>query len=190
MTRTSLLFCISILLLTSSPLLAGKVPGEEEAESPPSSLYNPREEFLFGIGTILGGAAGGMGIQADYHFLPRLGVQGGVGSGYYFGSLFLSGRYYFFPSKFSPYAAAGFALWKPYEDTQKNLSHLFDFKKLGIVEENGAMSLNSVRLLPLSVGVQYLSLSGLAGFVEFSYILSLTTIKGIPYGGIGLQWFF
>jgi len=182
----SMLIGLCIVMVLPPPLYAGNVPGEAESNIHPSQLYNPREEYILGIGTILGGSAGGLGIQADYHLLPRFGIQLGVGSGYYFESLFISARHYFLESTISPYMSLGYAAWRGHSDVEKLVPHFSGAKKLGLIDEKES----TIHLLPLAFGVQFVSKNGIAVFTEFTYILSLTTFSGVPYGALGFQWYF
>jgi len=183
------LTCLILILLFSPFADAGRLPGAAESNVSPGSLYNPREEFLLGVGPAIGGLAGGVGIQTDVHILPRFGVQLGVGSALYLESIYLTARHYFWERGLSPYVGLGYASWRT-STPEKIEKHLNPFAKLGLKTKQGVDDPTSVHLLPLIAGVQYISNSGLAAFAEFEYIFSITSTKGLPYGGIGIQWFF
>lgn len=171
---------LSVLIITViSPSLLSQA--EDEVEQ--SGYYNPREEYLLGIGPVIGGISGGVGFDLDYNLNPKIGLQAGVGSGYYFESIFLTSRYYLLLSKLSPFIAMGYALWRANSGIEK-LNNIKSIKNLNL--ENGDFA----HLIPLSIGLQYMSDGGIAAYVTFDYILSPGTTSGIPYGSAGIAWYF
>lgn len=154
---------------------------EDEIEENVS--YNPRDEYLLGIGPVIGGISGGIGFEIDYNISHKMGFQTGVGSGYYFESFFITSRYYLLPTKLSPFASIGYSLWRAYSGIEQ-LNNIQSIKNLNLTQGDFA------HLIPLSVGLHYISESGLAAFISFDYILSPRTTSGIPYGSAGFIWYF
>ena len=172
------LLSILIIIIISSTLFSQA--GDEIEQK---DYYNPRDEYLLGIGPIIGGISGGVGFELDYNLNPKVGIQAGVGSGYYFESIFLTSRYYLLPSKLSPFFSMGYALWRANNGIE-NLNNIKSIEKLDLGDGD------FVNLIPLSLGIQYMSEGGIAAYVTFDYILSPGTTSGIPYGSAGFLWYF
>jgi hypothetical protein len=172
-----------IFLLAFLPFyLFAQIPSET-GEELGEVKYNPREEYLLGVGPIIGGSIGGIGFALDCNLSKKFSIQAGVGTGYYFESLFLTSRYYFFQTKLAPFFALGYATWRANSGIDK-LNNINNIKKLNL--SNGDFA----HLLPLSIGLQYISESGLAAFITFDYILSPATTSSLPYGSAGFVWYF
>ncbi|MBI4042201.1 MAG: hypothetical protein HY391_01880 [Deltaproteobacteria bacterium] len=152
--------------------------------------YNPRRDFPVGVGTVLGTPLGVMGIQAECHVHPRLSAVIGVGSGVFFNSFHLQARYFFLERTLSPYLGLGYARWTDNGSPEKLARYFSQARTFGLVDSAGNKLRNAVDLIPLAVGLHFLSDKGLALFGEFNYIFSTQRLTAAPYGGLGGQWYF
>ena len=150
---------------------------------------NTRDEYAFGMGTIVGGPGGILSLQADFPFLQKFSAHLGTGSGLYFDSYYLTARAYLREHKFSPYAGLGIARWQGVHSPENLAKNLHFTQTLGLVKESGQAAYSSLHVLPLAIGLHFLSEAGLSMFVEFEYLLSLRNIKATPYGAIGFLWY-
>lgn len=173
---------LTLLLLFSTGTIFAQVPDNSEIDT--TQTYNPRGEYLLGVGPIVGGSAGGVGIVLDYNLFPNIGIQTGVGSGYYFESYFLSSRYYLLPGKISPFLSMGYAAWRGGNGVNQHFNNLYGSKKLGL--QQGKFT----HLMPLSIGIQFMSETGLATFITIDYIFSPAKFSGVLFGSTGFGWYF
>lgn len=149
----------------------------------PQLTFNPRDDYVFGVGTMVGGPLGIVGLTADFNWYSLINAGIGLGSGIYFDSYVAQGKYLILDHAFTPYLGSGLAYWRSTASAEKIARKSEQAVKLGLVK-------NGIVILPLAIGTHYLSDSGLAIFAEIDFLLSLSNFKAIPYGGIGAGWYF
>ena len=152
--------------------------------------FNPRDDYIFGVGTMVGGPLGSVGIIADFNWYSAANAGIGAGSGIYFDTYMAHIKHLFLDRRFTPYVGGGIAYWKSTSSAQEIAKKSETATKLGMVSPNGDHLKKGILLLPVSLGVHYISDLGLALFVEGEYLISLTNLKGTPYAALGLQWYF
>ena len=151
---------------------------------------NPRDDYVFGVGSMAGGPMGVIGIIADFNWYSIVNGGIGLGSGIHYDSYLANAKYLILDRSFTPYVGGGFAYWKS-TDTGLNIAQNSEIAvDVGMVKNNGSELKSGVLLLPLAFGIHYMSDVGLAIFAEANYLLSLSNLSGAPYGGLGLQWYF
>lgn len=139
----------------------------------------------------LGTPLGLLGIQAEVHMHPHWSGLIGVGSGIYFDTVALQARRFLLNSSFSPYVGLGIARWSQNGAPRMLSQTYYQAAVLGLVNREGEQIREKVYLLPLSLGVHFLSEKGLGIYGELNYLFSLSArVNGVPYGGLGTQFYF
>lgn len=177
-----------IFHLLSFDISAVEKPVKEDPEEITS--FNPRDDYRFGVGTMVGGPFGILGIIADMNWESLINAELGVGSGIYFDSYSIHGRYLILDDPLTPYVGAGLAYWDGVTNGPKMAHNSEPAVKLGLVQEDGTNLRGGILLLPLSFGLHYMSDQGLSLFGDFEFIISPSHGSAIPYGGLGFQWYF
>ncbi len=184
-------FIYTLLLLTflipSSVSYAAK---EEDDASYTQVSYNPRDDYRFGVGSVVGGPFGVIGVVGDMNWYSTINAEIGVGTGIYYDSYVLQGRYLILDHPFTPYAGVGLAYWDTNQDGPKTAKNSDAAVKLGLVKQDGSDLKGGVVLLPISLGVHYISDLGLSLYAEINFLVSTANANGTPYGAIGFQWYF
>jgi len=152
--------------------------------------FNPRDDFVFGVGSMAGGALGVIGIVADFNWYSTVNAGIGLGSGIYYDTYMAQAKYLILDRAFTPYIGASLAYWRNITAGDKLARKSETAVKLGMVKSDGTDAKDAILIFPVSFGVHYLSQLGLAVFVEADYLISLANLKGTPYAAIGLQYYF
>ena len=139
---------------------------------------------------MVGGPFGVMGLIADMNWDSLVNAEVGVGSGIYYDSYSLHGRYLILDNALTPYVGGGFAYWDSSADGHKIAQNSDSAVKLGLVKSDGTNLKGGIVLLPISLGLHYLSQNGLSLFADFEFITSLASFSAVPYGALGFQWYF
>ena len=101
---------IFLSLFLSPWQIAHCEPISQEDMSNTSISYNPRDDYRFGVGSVVGGPFGVIGIVGDMNWYSTINAEIGVGTGIYYDSYVLQGRYLILDHSFTPYVGAGFFL--------------------------------------------------------------------------------
>jgi hypothetical protein len=177
MRRTLILSCVIVGLLAS-------VPSQAEVS------FNPRDDYVFGVGSMAGGAMGVIGLTADFNWYSLVNGGVGLGSGIYFDSYMVQAKYLVMDRSFTPYMGTGLAYWKS-TDTGENIARKSEVAvNLDMVKADGTELQSGILVIPVSLGIHYVSDVGLGIFAEVDYLMSLSGLSGTPYGAIGVQWYF
>lgn len=152
--------------------------------------FNPRAEYVFGVGTAVGGPLGVVGLISEFNWDSLINTEIGLGSGIHFDSYIAQARYLILDRAFTPYVGAGLAYWKSTSPGPKMAEKSQIAVDLGIVKEDGTDLKNAILIFPMSIGLHYISDLGLAIFTEVELLFSLSNLKGRPYGALGVQWYF
>src|SRR3989338_7899300 len=185
-------FIYTLLLLTfllpSSFSYAAK---DEEDASYTQLSYNPRDDYRFGVGSVVGGPFGVIGLVADMNWYSTINAEIGVGTGIYYDSYVLQGRYLILDHPFTPYVGTGLAYWNSNQSNgSKTAQNSASAVKLGLVRQDGSNLKGGIVILPLSLGIHYLSDLGLSLFAEVDFLVSTVNANGTPSGALGFQWYF
>jgi len=152
--------------------------------------FNPRDDYQFGVGTAVGGPYGVVGITSGLNWYSTFNFELGAGSGIYFDTYNVHARYLAMDNALSPYVGGGFAYWDSVSDAKKMAEQSTQAVDLGLVNSDGSSQKNGILILPLSVGLSYISELGLSLYLDFEFMVSTANFKGIPYGTLGFQWYF
>lgn len=185
-----ILLLIGLSLIFSQASQAIENTNESDPESQAELSFNPRDDYRFGVGTLIGGPLGVVGIVADMNWYSLVNAEVGAGSGIYFDSYVMQGRYLVLDNALTPYLGVGLAYWDSTSNGPKMAQNSEPAVKLGLVKEDGTDLRGGLVLLPLSLGIHYMADNGLTLFADFEFIISSTNLNGLPYGALGLQWFF
>ena len=185
-------FIYTLLLLTfllpSSFSYAAK---DEEDASYTQLSYNPRDDYRFGVGSVVGGPFGVIGLVADMNWYSTINAEIGVGTGIYYDSYFLQRPYFILDHPFTPYVGTGLAYWNSNQSNgSKTAQNSASAVKLGLVRQDGSNLKGGIVILPLSLGIHYLSDLGLSLYAEVNFLVSTANANGSPYGALGFQWYF
>lgn len=181
----NLIFVALLFIILSNPS-----PAFAEDSKDPQLTFNPRDDYTFGVGTQVGGSLGIIGLTADFNWYSLINAGIGLGSGIYFDTYLAQAKYLVLDQPFTPYLGSGLAYWRSTASAGKIAQKSEQAIKLGMVKDDGTKLKNGIVILPLSIGAHYLSDSGLAIFAEVSFLLSLSNVKAVPYGGLGAGWYF
>jgi len=173
------LLLIGFIILLASP-----------AYSEETTSFNPRDDYVFGIGTMVGGPMGVVGIISDFNWYSLANIGIGLGSGVHYDTFMAQGKYLILDRAFTPYLGGGLAYWRSTGTGAKIAAKSEAAVDLGLVEADGSDRRSGILLLPLSFGVHYVSGIGLAVFTEVEYLISISRARATPYGALGFQWYF
>jgi len=163
---------------------------EEEDVSYTQMSYNPRDDYRFGVGSVVGGPFGVIGLVGDMNWYSTLNAEIGVGTGIYYDSYVLQGRYLILDHPFTPYVGSGLAYWSSTQSGSKTAQNSTSAVKLGLVRQDGSHLKGGILVLPLSLGIHYISDLGLSLYAEVNFLVSTANANGTPYGALGFQWYF
>lgn len=181
-------FILIFLTFLLSPIFS--YAAEEEDVSSTQISYNPRDDYRFGVGSVVGGPFGVVGLVGDMNWYSTINAEIGVGTGIYFDSYVLQGRYLILDHPFTPYAGAGLAYWNSTQDGPKTAQKSPSAVKLGLVKQDGSNLKGGIVIFPLSLGIHYISDLGLSLYAEVNFLVSTVNANGTPYGALGFQWYF
>ncbi len=181
-------FWVIFLTFLFAPILS-QAAAEEDASSTQMS-YNPRDDFRFGVGSVVGGPFGVIGIVGDMNWYSTINAEIGVGTGIYYDAYVLQGRYLILDHAFTPYVGAGLTYWASTQNGPKTAQNSEPAVKLGLVKQDGSQLKNGIVLLPLALGIHYMSDLGLCLFADVEFLVSTSNANGTPYGALGFQWYF
>ncbi len=179
-----------VLFLSLFTIALHTFAADSQDSKEPQLSFNPRDDYTFGVGTMVGGPLGIIGLTADFNWYSLVNAGIGLGSGIHFDTYTAQAKYLVLDQPFTPYLGSGLAYWRSAASGEKIAQKSEQAIKLGMVKDDGTKLKNGIVILPLSIGAHYLSDSGLAIFAEFSFLLSLSNVKAVPYGGLGAGWYF
>ncbi|MBI2646278.1 MAG: hypothetical protein HYW85_04510 [Deltaproteobacteria bacterium] len=185
-----ILLFLTFLLLLQPSSFSYAAKGDEDASYSQVS-YNPRDDYRFGVGSVVGGPFGVIGIVGDMNWYSTINAEIGVGTGIYYDSYVLQGRYLILDHPFTPYAGAGLAYWSSNQSNgPKTAQNSSSAVKLGLVKQDGSNLKSGILILPVSLGIHYISDLGLSLYAEVDFLVSTANANGTPYGALGFQWYF
>lgn len=149
-----------------------------------------REDRRVGVGTQIGGSAGGLGIVLELNIQDQDGALVGIGFGDEYNTFSLSWKHSFEGTYFTPYSSVGWSRW--YNSSGKtSTSHILEGMLTADEQAEGRFGLD---LLVAGGGMQYNQLEGeLSGatlFGEVDLVVSPFRGKILPAAAVGAIYFF
>lgn len=188
--RKLLILTVTLTLLSLWQIAHSEPISQEDMSKSTSISYNPRDDYRFGVGAVVGGPFGVIGIVGDMNWYSTINAEIGVGTGIYYDSYVLQGRYLILDHPFTPYAGAGLAYWNSNQDGPKTAQNSSSAVKLGLVKQDGSDLKGGIAILPFSLGIHYISDLGLSLYAEVNFLVSTANANGTPQGALGFQWHF
>ncbi len=189
--RSLLVFC----LFVSTSAMAGKLPlldstkNETKAKaSKHTTLEELKMKHRFGLGVSAAGPLAMLGIEADVNLTEDVAFSVGIGTGIYYSTFMIKGRYFLMGEWVSPYIGGGFARWWS-DGTTRNLGPAVLRNKFLRSDEGGADGFNVWIIYPCA-GVQFMSVMGFDVFAEIQYLFRLPSFSNGTYAGLGMHWYF